>query len=90
MAQQLTQWVSEVVNPIRKRSVRWLSERYFFRDPMRPIISDWGYFFAPADGVIIYQKKVGLDDAVVEIKGKNYTLREAMREPSYDAEESLV
>ena len=90
MAQQLSKWVSEVVNPVRKRSVRWLSERYFFRDPLRPIQSDWDYFFSPADGVIIYQKRVGQDDPVVEIKGKNYTLREAMREPSYDAEESLV
>ena len=27
---------------------------------------------------------------MIEIKGKNYTLREAMREPDYIAEESLV
>lgn len=90
MAKKLEDWVNEEVNEVRDQSVRWLSERYFFRDPMRSIYSDSDYFFAPADGVIIYQRKVSQSDPVIEIKGKNYTLREAMREPEYAAEESLV
>jgi phosphatidylserine decarboxylase len=90
VAKKLTDWVNEEVNEVKDRSVRWLSERFFFRDPMRSICSDPGFFFAPADGVIIYQKRVKLDESVIEIKGKNYTLREAMREPDYTVEESLV
>ncbi len=90
MAKLLADWVNQDVTKVRGRSVRWLSERHFFRDPMRPIQSDSDYFFSPADGVIIYQRRVRQDEAVVEIKGRNYTLREAMREPSYEVEESLV
>ena len=90
MAKKLADWVNEEVNEVKDRSVRWLSERFFFRDPMRSICSDAEFFFAPADGVIIYQKRVRQDESVIEIKGKNYTLREAMREPDYIAEESLV
>lgn len=90
MAKLLADWVKDDVSEVKGRSVRWLSERHFFRDPMRPIQSDTDFFFSPADGVVIYQKRVKQDDPVVEIKGRNYTLREAMREPSYEVEESLV
>ncbi len=90
MAKQLSDWVNEEVSEVRDRSIRWLSERHFFRDPTRPMFSDTDYFFSPADGVIIYQRRVRRDEPVVEIKGRNYTLMEAMRDPSYRAEESLV
>ena len=89
MAKELQKWVEEDVSEVRGRSVRWLSERHFFRDPMRPIYSDPHYFFSPADGIIIYQKTVQPDQPLVEIKGRNYSLREAMRTPDY-SHESLV
>jgi phosphatidylserine decarboxylase len=57
---------------------------------MRSIQSDTDYFFAPADGIIIYQKRVRQEDSVIEIKGQNYTLKEALRDPNYSAEFSLV
>ena len=90
MAKSLHEWASQDIAAVKDRPLRWLSENHFFRDPMRAMQSDANYFFAPADGVIIYQRRVGLDETLVEIKGKNYTLREAMREPSYTAEESLI
>ena len=40
---------------------------------------DASYFFAPADGVILYQREVGPDESLVEIKGVSYSLRQAMR-----------
>jgi phosphatidylserine decarboxylase len=69
--------------------VRWLSERHFFRDPLRPVYSDPDYFYSPADGIIIYQRVVQPDESLVEIKGRNYNLREAMRNPHY-SQASLV
>ena len=90
MAKILSDWVNEEVSEVRGRSVRWLSERHFFRDPMRSIQSDTDYFFAPADGVIIYQRRVRQEDSVIEIKGQNYTLKEALRDPNYTAQISLV
>jgi phosphatidylserine decarboxylase len=89
MAKTLQDWVREDVAPVRGNSVRWLSEHYFFRDLVRPVYSDTTYFFAPADGVIVYQAVVEPDQEIVDIKGKAYSLRDAMRDPNY-ARRSLV
>ncbi|MBB5960598.1 phosphatidylserine decarboxylase [Saccharothrix tamanrassetensis] len=89
MVKSLREWVTEDVDPVRDRSVVWLSEHHFFRDPMRSVYVDPAYFFAPADGIIIYQAVVEPDAPVVEIKGSSYTLRDAVRDDSYD-EVSLV
>jgi phosphatidylserine decarboxylase len=64
--------------------MRWLSECHFFRDPIRPLFGDASYFFAPADGVVLYRKVVAPDEAVVDVKGVAYSLRDALREPSFD------
>jgi phosphatidylserine decarboxylase len=42
---------------------------------MRPNYIDYQHFYSPADGVILYQKIIeDINDPVVEIKGRNYTL----------------
>ena len=89
MAKSLEEWIRTDVRPYQDRSVAWLSQFHFFRDPIRPTYSDLSYFFAPADGVIVYQRRVKPDEAIVEIKGRPYSLREALREPDY-ASASLV
>lgn len=89
MAKSLREWVESDVRPYRDKPIRWLSETYFFRDPNRPIYSNPSYFFSPADGIIVYQKRVRPDEPVVDIKGKSYSLRDALREPHYD-KDSLV
>jgi phosphatidylserine decarboxylase len=52
--------------------------------PSRPAYSDTSYFFSPADGIILYQKTVAPDEAILDIKGKSYCLRDAMRDDGYD------
>lgn len=84
MAKALHEWVADDVMAVKDESVQWLSERYFFRDPPRPTYSDLSYFFAPADGILLYQKVVKGNEPLVDIKGRTYSLREAMRDPSYD------
>jgi phosphatidylserine decarboxylase len=84
LAKSLAEWIATDVEPMKDKSVRWLSEHHFFRDPPRPTYSDVSYFFSPADGIILYQKVVQAGDPIVEIKGRPYTLRDAMRDAAYD------
>ena len=84
MAKKLPDWLADDVEPVKGKPVQWLSEQYFFRDPPRPTYSDLSYFFSPADGIILYQKVVKADDPIVEIKGRSYSLQEAMRDFAYD------
>jgi phosphatidylserine decarboxylase len=89
MSKTLIKWVETEVQPFREKSVSWISQFHFFRDPIRPTYSDLSYFFSPADGIVIYQEKVQPDDPIVKIKGKAYTLRDALRDEAYN-QPSLV
>jgi len=84
MSKTLKDWIEQDVAPVRDKPVSWLSQHYFFRDPSRPLVSDSSYFFAPADGIILYQKVVEPGDPLVEIKGRLYSLRDAIRDNDYD------
>lgn len=89
MAKSIEEWIRTDVAGVKDRGVKWLSESFFFRDPSRPVFCDSSYFFSPADGTIIYQQRVAPGDCLVDIKGKAYSLQDAMRDPTYD-QESLV
>ncbi len=90
MARKLQDWLEAEVQPFRDKPVSWLSQFHFFRDPIRPTYCDPSYFFSPADGVIVYQRTVRPDEAIVELKGRPYSLRDAMRDPSYDATSLVI
>ncbi|HDP89433.1 MAG TPA: phosphatidylserine decarboxylase [Thioalkalivibrio sp.] len=84
MAKPIRQWLDEDVAAVRGKPMRWLSEQYFFRDPNRPVFADASFFFPPADGIVLYAKTVAPDEAIVDIKGRPFSLREAMRLPDFD------
>lgn len=84
MALSLKQWIKSDVQALQGRSLAWLSQYHFFRDPTRQSYIDPHYFFAPADGIIIYQGVVKPDEDVLKVKGTSYSLREAMRDPAYE------
>jgi len=90
VAKNLSDWIATDVAEVKERPLQWLSEQYFFRDPNRPTLIDLTYFFAPADGVVLYQQTVQPDDALVEIKGKSYSLRDALRDPHYDRDSLVI
>ncbi|MDQ3939866.1 MAG: phosphatidylserine decarboxylase [Actinomycetota bacterium] len=90
MPKSIEQWIDEDVTPLRDRSIRWLSEFYFFRDPPRPTYSDNSCFFSPADGIILYHELVAPDECIVDIKGKSYSLRQAMRDGSFDSRSLVI
>jgi phosphatidylserine decarboxylase len=83
MAKILEEWLETEVQPLENKSVSWLSQFHFFRDPIRPSYSDLSYFFSPADGIIIYQKVVGPEEAIVEIKGRAYSLQDSLRDKDF-------
>jgi phosphatidylserine decarboxylase len=84
VAQILSEWLTNDVKKMQGQSVRWLSQNYFFRDPPRATFVDPTFFFSPADGVILYQRVVDpATDAIVDIKGRPYGLRDALRDPTY-------
>lgn len=86
MSKKLHDWLKEDVEPFQDKSVAWLSESHFFRDPIRPTYSDLSYFFSPADGIILYQHQVQADEPILSIKGRNYSLRDALRDRDFNAE----
>ena len=90
MSKKIHEWLDSDVQPYRDRSVSWISQFHFFRDPIRPTYSDLSYFFSPADGIIIYQRKLYPDQSLAEIKGKEYSLRDALRAPDYEAESLVI
>jgi phosphatidylserine decarboxylase len=83
MAKVLHDWLASDLARLHGRPMRWLAERYFCRDPARPCYSDAGYFFPPADGVVLYVKEIDPAADIIEIKGKGYTLRDALRDPGF-------
>src|SRR5437762_4054310 len=90
MAKKLNDWIETDVRPHRDKSIAWISQHHFFRDPMRPTYSDLGYFFSPADGIILYQREVRPDECIVEIKGRAYSPRDALRDPHYEAPSLVI
>ncbi|WP_086819818.1 phosphatidylserine decarboxylase [Allokutzneria sp. NRRL B-24872] len=84
MAQSLESWIESDVRPFEDKSLSYLSQYHFFRDPTRAASCDPGLFFAPADGILLYQGVVKADEPVVEIKGVPYTPRDALRDPDFD------
>jgi phosphatidylserine decarboxylase len=89
VAKPLREWIDTDVAEVRDKPLSWLSQHFFFRDPIRPIYSNTSYFFAPADGIVLYQTTVEPDEGIVDIKGKPYSLRDAMRDNTFD-KKSLV
>jgi len=90
MAKTLQEWLGTDVAEVKDRPMRWISEQYFFRDPNRPVFSDNAYFYPPADGIILYARRVKPDEPIIDIKGHPYSLQTAMRDKGYDRESLVI
>ena len=91
MIQTVKEWLnSSEVRKLKRTPVTKIVTEKFFRDPLRPIHFDPSVFYAPADGVVLYAHNiVEPTDNIIEIKGRNFTLRDLLDDPKYD-EPSLV
>src|SRR5262249_61585503 len=91
MVKELKEWIETDVQPFQEKSIAWISQFHFFRDPIRPSYSDLSYFFSPADGIIVYQQQEAEPgDPIIEIKGKPYSLRDALRDPHFDSPSLVI
>ena len=64
-------------------------EHAFFRDPMRHIFMDPDLIYAPADGVVLYALPDVAPDDFLEIKGKEFALKDMLALPKF-SERCLV
>ena len=90
MAQKLEDWLNGEVAELSKLPIGELSNTFFFRDPLRPTYINNEYFYSPADGTILYQKKVLPGEQVLEIKGIDYTLQDVMGDKDYNAPSLVI
>jgi phosphatidylserine decarboxylase len=84
MAKTLQEWLDFDVGMYRDKPTDWLSQYFFFRDPPRPTYVDSSYFFAPADGAVLYQRVIAPDSPLVSLKGRHCSLREALRDSTFN------
>jgi len=90
MGMSLQEWLDTEVRPFQDKPISWISQYHFFRDPMRPTYSDTSCFFSPADGIILYQRVVAPDECIVDIKGRDYSLCDALRDPDFSATSLVI
>lgn len=76
MAQKLEDWIETHVKKFEKYDIGTMSNILFFREETRPQFTNPNYFYSPADGTILYTKVVTKDEAVLEVKGANFSLKD--------------
>lgn len=81
MAEPVEKWIASHVKEMKKVPDADMYYSKFFREEHRPIYYDPNAFYSPADGTIIYQKLVKPDQKIIEVKGKNYTLKDLLMDP---------
>ena len=74
-----------------KQNKQDLVERSFFRDPLRAIYLQPDIFYSPADGIVLYAlDNVAPDESIVEIKGKQFTPRDALDDQAYEQNSLII
>jgi phosphatidylserine decarboxylase len=90
MAQTIKEWLP-TVKKIKHQSRAVEDHETFFHDPARPNFIDGNFFFTPADGIIIYQEVVkNPKDAIIEVKGKKFTLQQLLQDEEYNKPSAVV
>lgn len=91
MAQTVQGWLNgKEVKRLKSVPLHDLVTKEFFRDPLRPTHYNRQLMYAPADGVVLYaHADIGPDERIIEVKGRDFTVRDLLNDPAYD-ERSLV
>jgi phosphatidylserine decarboxylase len=86
MSQTIQEWLkSPEIRKLKGASLDYLYSTAFSRDPLRSIYLDPTVYYAPADGIVLYAKtNVQPTDALVEIKGRKFTPRDALDDKDYN------
>jgi phosphatidylserine decarboxylase len=78
MAEKLEDWIKNHVNKYKELPPEKIYNELFFRDEYRTIKYNPNEMYSPADGIIIYQKKVRKGEKIIEVKGINYTVEDIL------------
>jgi phosphatidylserine decarboxylase len=91
MPQTIKQWLKSDDVKQCKKDKGFLTSTLFFRDPMRNIHIDPAVFYSPADGIVLYAyENLKPDDAIVEVKGKKFTVKDALDDQDYDLPSMVI
>lgn len=85
MSKKIEDWYEDINKNTKNLEVKDYFEFFFHRDPNRVYTIDDNYFYAPADGIIIYAKSVLPDEQIVEVKGRNFTIRDLLFDKDYNS-----
>jgi len=83
MAESYVDWLNRI-QEFREQDIGKMSESFFFRDPTRPLKINPFVFYTPADGILLYQKEVNPNEEIVEIKGRNFTLKKLFMDDDFN------
>lgn len=91
MAMKLFEWVQKEKTIRATMDKATLDYQYFYRDPPRPMLDNPEMFFAPADGIILYNRVIQDPlDPVLQVKGRYFSLRELLNDPGYSLPSLVV
>ncbi len=82
MIKSLESWLSEEVEPMKKKSMKYLSEQFFHREIQFTKKLNSNIFYSGASGTIINAQKGVFPNEFMttEVKGKRYSLNEIYKE----------
>lgn len=88
----IKEWLSEPeTKEIKTLSAGELYSTAFFRDPQRSAYIDPTVFYSPADGVVLYAREaVNPNQRIVNIKGRNFTVRDILDDDEYDRDSLVI
>jgi phosphatidylserine decarboxylase len=89
VAKTIPKWLNTEVRQLEKKGTKFLAEIAFYRDPFKPTIRKPNCFFAPASGILVFQKEVEADEAIVEVKGQKFTTKHLLQDSEFN-ERALV
>ena len=92
MSMHVDKWIeTKAIQKILTTPINKLITETFFRDPLRRIYQVPEVMYSPADGVVLYAyNNIGPDESVVEVKGKNFTVRQIINDPTYNYNSLVV
>lgn len=85
MPETIKEWLKSSDVKRCKANAGNLIAELFHRDPQRRVFIDPTVFYAPADGIVLYAlENIKPTEAVAEIKGKKFSVRDLLDDPDYD------
>lgn len=90
MSEPLQSFIDNEVKELKKIPPEEFYANQFHRDPLRVHYIDSSLLFSPADGVLLYQKEVGPEEEIIEVKGKKFSLRNLLQNDEFNSRALVI